>query len=115
MQKPGMPHSFYPDASAFSMSDAEPMNFHERTSVRMADGGPEPCVSPPGSRMPRIQSKLRSSQARTGMSGQILLPHVRAIHVSVHLGGGDIGMAKHLLKGSQLCASLQHVRGEGVP
>ena len=36
-------------------------------------------------------------------------------HVGIDLSGRDIGMPQQHLQGAQICATRQHVAGEGMP
>src|SRR5207249_6325944 len=39
---------------------------------------------------------------------------VLAVHVGVELGGGEVGVAQHLLDRPQVSSALEQVRGEAV-
>jgi hypothetical protein len=48
------------------------------------------------------------------MKPLVLAPQILAVYVGIELGGGEIGVAEHLLNRSQVRPALQQVGGERV-
>src|SRR5439155_3198999 len=75
----------------------------ERTRI------PLPIGSAPMGCPPPVGSPLRPRVAAAEYLSQPLL-----VHVGVELGGGDAGVAQHLLDGAQIGPAAQQVGGKGV-
>ena len=50
----------------------------------------------------------------SGMMGRIQCAQALLDHVRIDLGGGNIGVAKHLLQCAQICATRQQMASEGM-
>src|SRR4029077_10191739 len=79
-----------------------------------------PALAPAGERRspPRATraspSSTRSVLARPGVGLEVDLLEAVAGEVRVHLGGGDVGVAEHLLDGAQVATAGEQVGGEAV-
>src|SRR4051794_12315632 len=63
-------------------------------------------------RVPTAPGTLPGARPRVGVEVDVLQPLGR--EVGVDLGRGDVGVAEHLLEGTEVAAAGQQVRREGV-